>query len=251
MVAGLTVLSLGIVDRNARWLVRLRPLVGVPLMAAIVLPWFIAILAIAGRDFIGESVGHDLLAKLGSGQEGHAAPPGTHFALFWFIFWPAAALLPAAAPWIWRERGDPAIRFCLAWLVPSFLVFEAVVTKPPHHPLLTHPAVAASAAPSPRRPRRRLAVARAPAILAATSASSRSRPGCGDGPFRRRHHAAGDCRALPSRRGDPGRVDFAGACWHRAPPSRRCRSTSSPSASPCLRSPARLTPWDRDALART
>jgi 4-amino-4-deoxy-L-arabinose transferase-like glycosyltransferase len=168
MVAGLTALSLAVVDRNARWLLGLRPLIGVPVAAAIVLPWFVAILAIAGRDFIGQSVGHDLLGKLGNGQEGHAAPPGTHFALFWFIFWPAAALLPAAAAWIWRERGDPAVRFCLAWLVPSFLVFEAVVTKLPHYPLPVYPAVAAliGGAATARGFGDGWLVARLPAILA-------------------------------------------------------------------------------------
>jgi 4-amino-4-deoxy-L-arabinose transferase-like glycosyltransferase len=143
MVAGLTILALVVADRRAGWLRRLRPLIGVPLAAAIVLPWFVAILSLAGTSFIGESVGHDLAGKLASSQEGHAAPPGTHFVLFWFIFWPAAALLLAALPWIWRERRQAPVRFALAWLVPSFLVFEAVATKLPHYPLPVYPAAAA------------------------------------------------------------------------------------------------------------
>ncbi len=143
MVAGLTVVTLVIADRRAGWLARLRPLIGVPLLALIVLPWFIAILRLAGPGFLGESLGHDLGGKIASSQEGHAAPPGTHFVLFWFIFWPTAALLPAALQWIWRERARPAVSFALAWLIPSFLIFEAVATKLPHYPLPVYPAVAA------------------------------------------------------------------------------------------------------------
>lgn len=169
MVAGLTAMSLAIADWDAGWLKRLRPLIGVPLAAAIVLPWFVAILTIAGRDFIGQSVGHDLVGKLADSQEGHAAPPGTHFALFWFIFWPAAALLPAALKWIWRDRGSPAVRFALAWLIPSFLVFEAVATKLPHYPLPVYPAIAAliGGAATAQELGRGWLLARLPAIFAA------------------------------------------------------------------------------------
>jgi 4-amino-4-deoxy-L-arabinose transferase-like glycosyltransferase len=105
--------------------------------------------------------------QLGSAR---GTPPHRHaFRLFWFIFWPAAALLPAAAQWIWRERGDPAVRFCLAWLVPSFLVFEAVATKLPHYPLPVYPAVAAllGGAVAAHRLAGGWLLARAPAIFAA------------------------------------------------------------------------------------
>ena len=42
----------------------------------------------------------------------------------------------------WRLRADPAVRFLLAWLVPAFLVFEAIPTKLPHYVLPTYPALA-------------------------------------------------------------------------------------------------------------
>lgn len=142
MVTGLTILGLILADRRARWFRDLRPALGIPVTLAIVLPWFVAILSIAGRDFLGESVGNDLLGKFAAGQEGHAAPPGTHFVVFWLAFAPGAALLPAAAQWIWRERSTPAATYCLAWIIPSFLVFETVVTKLPHYTLPTYPAIA-------------------------------------------------------------------------------------------------------------
>jgi 4-amino-4-deoxy-L-arabinose transferase-like glycosyltransferase len=143
MVAALTVVTLLVADRNAAWLRRLRWPIGVPLMLAIVLPWLLAILAISGGSFLEQSVGADLLGKVGTGQEGHGAPPGTHLVLFWVLFWPASALTLMALPWVWQNRGRPAVRFCLAWIVPSWLVFEAVTTKLPHYPLPTYPAIAA------------------------------------------------------------------------------------------------------------
>ncbi len=49
LVAGLAAIALGLADRSARWLLRLRPLVGVLWVAVLMLPWFVAILGRAGR----------------------------------------------------------------------------------------------------------------------------------------------------------------------------------------------------------
>ena len=43
---------------------------------------------------------------------------------------------------IWRSRREAGAQFLLAWLVPSWLVFEAVMTKLPHYVLPLYPAIA-------------------------------------------------------------------------------------------------------------
>ena len=47
-----------------------------------------------------------------------------------------------AAPTVWKARREPGAQFLLAWLVPSWLVFEAVITKLPHYVLPLYPAIA-------------------------------------------------------------------------------------------------------------
>ena len=142
MVTGLCAVALSIADRSARWLMRLRPLPGIVWVLLIVLPWFIAIMAKSGDSFLQESVGGDLLSKVFHGQESHGAPPGYYLVLFWLTFWPAAPLAAVAAPSAWRERREPALRFLLAWIVPSWIVFELVITKLPHYVLPLYPAIA-------------------------------------------------------------------------------------------------------------
>jgi 4-amino-4-deoxy-L-arabinose transferase-like glycosyltransferase len=142
MVVALAALALVIVDRSARWLRELKPVVGVLWFAILVLPWFLAIFGRAGGEFLAESVGRDLFGKVFSGQEAHGAPPGFYFVLFWLTFWPGAMLAGLSSPAVWAARREPAIRFLLAWLVPSWLVFELVVTKLPHYVLPLYPAVA-------------------------------------------------------------------------------------------------------------
>jgi 4-amino-4-deoxy-L-arabinose transferase-like glycosyltransferase len=66
----------------------------------------------------------------------------TYLVLFWLTFWPAAPLAALAAPAVWRQRHEPAVRFLLAWLVPAWIVFELVPTKLPHYVLPLYPAVA-------------------------------------------------------------------------------------------------------------
>ncbi|MCK0196606.1 glycosyltransferase family 39 protein [Ancylobacter sp. 6x-1] len=142
LLAGGTVLGLLAMDRKAAWLKRLRPTIGVPVMLAIVLPWVIAIFLASGTDFFHESVGNDLLGKVASGQESHGLPPGAHLLAFFVAFWPGAALAVAGLPWVWANRALPAVRFCIAWIVPFWIVFELIATKLPHYTLPAYPAIA-------------------------------------------------------------------------------------------------------------
>jgi 4-amino-4-deoxy-L-arabinose transferase-like glycosyltransferase len=141
MFAGLAIVSLAIMDRGAAWLWRLRPVWGLMWVLVLVLPWFIAIFLRAGDAFFADSVGGDMLSKL-SAQESHGAPPGVYLLLFWVTFWPGAPLAAMAAPAVWRARREPGAQFLLAWLVPSWIVFEAVLTKLPHYVLPLYPAIA-------------------------------------------------------------------------------------------------------------
>jgi 4-amino-4-deoxy-L-arabinose transferase-like glycosyltransferase len=142
MVVGLAAATLCILDRSARWLLALRPLPGLLWLLILVLPWFIAIYARVGTQFLIGSVGEDMLAKVASPQETHGAPPGLYVILFFVTFFPASILAGLAAPAVWAVRREAAARFLLAWLVPSWIVFEAVITKLPHYVLPLYPAIA-------------------------------------------------------------------------------------------------------------
>jgi 4-amino-4-deoxy-L-arabinose transferase-like glycosyltransferase len=137
----LTVATLAVLDRSAAWLWRLRPVWGLMWLLILVLPWFVAIFWRAGDTFFADSIGGDMLSKLAA-QESHGAPPGLYLLLFWVTFWPAAPLARLAAPAVWRARREPGAQYLLAWLIPSWIVFELVLTKLPHYVLPLYPAVA-------------------------------------------------------------------------------------------------------------
>jgi hypothetical protein len=142
MIVGLTAATLSIIDRSVRWLQALRPLYGVAWLVVLVLPWFIAIYARAGNVFLLNSVVHDTLGKIANSQESHGAPPGYYVVLFFATFFPACVLAGLAAPAVWAKRREAPIRFLLAWLAPSWLVFELSVTKLPHYVMPLYPAIA-------------------------------------------------------------------------------------------------------------
>lgn len=131
----LTAVVLSIFDRSARWLTRLKIVPGLLWAAVLVAPWLIAIYIKSNGHFFQTSMGTDFFGKLSKGAEGHGAPPGYYFLLYWVALFPAAQLTWLAAPYAWKNRADPAVRFLLAWLVPSWLIFEAVTTKLPHYML--------------------------------------------------------------------------------------------------------------------
>lgn len=142
MFVGLTALTLSIADRSWRWVKELRPAAGVLWAVVLCLPWFLAITLKSGDNFFVQAIGEDMLSKIISGQETHGAPPGYYFLLFWATFWPGSVLAGLATPAVWRARREPGAQFLLAWLVPSWFVFEAVMTKLPHYVLPLYPAIA-------------------------------------------------------------------------------------------------------------
>ncbi len=152
MVGGLAAAVLCVWERRWRWLAALRPAWGVPLLLAVVLPWFVAIGVATKGAFFADAVGGDLAGKLSGGSEAHGAPPGVHALLLGLLAFPGTACVLAGLVWAWRERREAAVRFLVAWAGPSWLVFEAVPTKLPHYTLPLYPALFLLAARGAGRP---------------------------------------------------------------------------------------------------
>lgn len=137
-----TPLALALVERRIDWWKRLRPAWGWLVMLAIVLPWCVAIGVISHGDFFSRAVGRNFLGKVASGQETHGLPPGYHLAVFAIAFWPGSVFAAMSLPFVWERRFQPHVRYLLCWIVPHWLVFEAIATKLPHYVLPTYPAIA-------------------------------------------------------------------------------------------------------------
>lgn len=142
LFVGLCALVLSLKLGSGRWLLALRPGPGLVLTLLVVAPWFVAIAWKSGGAFFGEAVGRDMLGKVGGAAEKHGAPPGTYLLVFFATFWPGAAFAALAAPFAIAHRRDDRVAFLLAWIVPAWLLFEAVPTKLPHYVLPLMPAVA-------------------------------------------------------------------------------------------------------------
>ena len=142
LLALLTAAALSLADRDVRWLGGLRWLWGLPLFAAIFVPWLIAISAATGGAFLGQSLGHDFFAKLVGAEESHGAPPLYYLVLLAITFWPGSLFLGSAAAFAWRARIEPRVRFLIAWAVPFWFVLELIPTKLPHYLLPACPALA-------------------------------------------------------------------------------------------------------------
>lgn len=141
-----TIAVLCVWDRKVGWLKRLHALWGLPLMLAIALPWFIAIAYVSDGAFYARSLGKNFAGKIGTSEQSHSGPIGYHLMSFVVMFWPGSLFAGLAVPFAWRERVRPEVRFLIAWIVPTWIVFELVATKLPHYVLPTYPAIACLAA---------------------------------------------------------------------------------------------------------
>ena len=142
LIVFLPALVLSIRERSGRWLKPLRPWLGLLIVLILVAPWLTAIALKTGGSFFADSVGKDMLGKVGQGQERHWGPPGLYSLLFWVTAWPVAVFMGLAFRFAWVERRDDGVAFLLAWILPCWLIFEIVQTKLPHYVLPLYPAIA-------------------------------------------------------------------------------------------------------------
>jgi 4-amino-4-deoxy-L-arabinose transferase-like glycosyltransferase len=142
MVAGGAVLVMWLMGGGFKWFSKTRPAIGVPLALLVFSPWAIAITIQTGGQFWYDAIWGDMLSKVAGAQEKHGGFPGYYLLLVTLTLFPGSLLL---LPSVWRTvqmRKAPWAMFLIAWVVPAWLVFEALPTKLPHYTLPVYPALA-------------------------------------------------------------------------------------------------------------
>jgi 4-amino-4-deoxy-L-arabinose transferase-like glycosyltransferase len=137
-------------SRNWSVFARTRPLIGMTLALAIVLPWYVVMAVQHGRAFTDFALGHEIVERMLS-EESFGAPARGFF--YYFKIWPGdaapwSALFVASIGWIaWRwssldREARQAAMFAAAWFISVFLVFSVSRSKVPHYVLPAYPAPA-------------------------------------------------------------------------------------------------------------
>jgi 4-amino-4-deoxy-L-arabinose transferase-like glycosyltransferase len=139
-------------QKRADWQARLAPVTGAIILMLMIGPWLFAIQTATDGRFLKDSLGGDMLAKIGAGKESHGAPPLTYAALAPVLFLPLIALAPAALVHGWRMRADWRFATLLAAILAPWAIFEIAATKLPHYLLPATTALAALAAAAAEAP---------------------------------------------------------------------------------------------------
>ncbi len=129
--------------RRLRWLRALHAAWGVPLFLLLLLPWPVALIWLRGPSLLAHAWQTDIYPKMISGQESHGFPPLSYVIASPLLLWPATLLLPCALELAWRRRGEAAVEFCWATVLPGWLLFELAPTKLPHYVMPFVPLLAA------------------------------------------------------------------------------------------------------------
>jgi 4-amino-4-deoxy-L-arabinose transferase-like glycosyltransferase len=126
--------------RGFGWWREFKPLIGLPILAIVVLPWLVMVHERA-PGFIATLF---LKAKLHASQsmEGHGKPPGYHTILIFGTFYPWSLLLPTMVVTAWKHRRTPMIKFAIASAAGPWLMMELVYTKLPFYVLPAFPGLA-------------------------------------------------------------------------------------------------------------
>ena len=137
------VLALSLERGDSGWLARLKPALGVVVLAVAAFPWLLSIAALAISDAGGPDI--PFLTRIGV-PFALEAPPTTYALLAPLLAGPAMTFIFAGTPWLAANARRPVVFFALAWGLPLWLVAELVPDKLPQYVLPSIPAIAMLAA---------------------------------------------------------------------------------------------------------
>ncbi len=148
LIIGSFLLYLG----NGRQVLReMRPILGVPVVLAIALPWYILVTLANGQAYINSFFGYHNLERFTSVVNNHSAPWYFYFLVVLLGFAPWSIFLPVAiarlrfwerSRWIASPRSHQLGLFALFWFAGIFGFFTIAVTKLPSYVLPLIPAAA-------------------------------------------------------------------------------------------------------------
>ena len=156
VVIGLTLIALGVMDRRWRWMGRIGWLGGLCLLAVVIGPWIIAATVSTDGRMWNDLLEDNILTRMVQGRADWGLP-GRHLLLAPLLLFPATLLVPAALATGLTRRVEPGVRFAVAWLVPSWILFELAPDLMWHQPLPLYAAAAWLASAALVRPMGRFA----------------------------------------------------------------------------------------------
>ncbi|HYE02445.1 MAG TPA: glycosyltransferase family 39 protein [Phycisphaerales bacterium] len=165
MITFLTLAGLRLASGRGGHVRGLRPGLGLALLALCLAPWVVTAARHIGWEALPTLLRREVLERGLASREGHWGPPGYHLVLSAVLLWPGSMVTGLALVRAVRrgfpgrtrvENCDPGIPverhervpgrraelFCLAWIVPSWIVFEFYVTKLPHYTMPLYPPIA-------------------------------------------------------------------------------------------------------------
>lgn len=132
LLAFTTIVVLALWDRRLTFAARLQPVLGVPLLALLALPWLAAVWAIDGGALYKDMSFSAVLDALEGGQSMKFKTAYGVFVLTLVLgFVPIAHMLGPVISRTWRLRTDPTRRFLLVWLLAPIVALEIFSNKPP------------------------------------------------------------------------------------------------------------------------
>lgn len=129
-IAATAILILSFERGNTRWLLRLRPGIGLAWTFLLVSPWLIATSLALLQEGSGAGPSDQFLEQIGV-PFALTAPPGTYALLLPLIAGPMVTYLFTSIGWVLADMRRPPILFALAWGAPLWLVAEIVTAKEP------------------------------------------------------------------------------------------------------------------------